>query len=187
MGWFVAKAVEIESFRDALTSTLSKVLDPDFVIGDLVVSEVNTTSGLTVRIWTRPEVKQYTEQALDYSNQAIDALEHILQSRLESKSLGKQSILTGISSFFQTSLLFLASNRATESAPPSLFCRKKTFCTMRTPTISPRRHASPEPFPTELPLNGLEVSRIQKSMEPSGSTLLCRNSWKLMLWRSFWM
>ncbi|PIC27082.1 hypothetical protein B9Z55_019447 [Caenorhabditis nigoni] len=79
--------VKTEDDGDSLTSTLKKVLDPDFVIGDLVANEVNTTSGLTVRIWTRPEVQHYTEQSLDYANQAIDALEHILQSRLESKSL----------------------------------------------------------------------------------------------------
>uniref|UniRef100_A0A1I7T4L0 Peptidase_M1 domain-containing protein n=1 Tax=Caenorhabditis tropicalis TaxID=1561998 RepID=A0A1I7T4L0_9PELO len=79
--------VKTEDDGDSMTSTLKKVLDPDFVIGDLVASEVNTTSGLTVRIWTRPEVQHYTERSLDYANQAIDALEHILQSRLESKSL----------------------------------------------------------------------------------------------------
>ncbi|CCG28217.1 Aminopeptidase [Caenorhabditis elegans] len=79
--------VKTKDDGDAQTSTLNKVLDPDFVIGDLVASEVNTTSGITIRIWTRPEVKHSTEQSLDYANQAIDAMEHILQSRLESKSL----------------------------------------------------------------------------------------------------
>ncbi|KAF1749837.1 hypothetical protein GCK72_016382 [Caenorhabditis remanei] len=79
--------VKTQDDGDAQTSTLKKVLDPDFVIGDLVPSEVNTTSGITVRIWTRPEVQHSTELSLDYTNQAIDAMEHILQSRLESKSL----------------------------------------------------------------------------------------------------
>ncbi|CAL2045122.1 unnamed protein product [Caenorhabditis brenneri] len=79
--------VKTEDDGESLISTLKKVLDPDFVIGDLVASEVNTTSGLTVRIWTRPEVQHSTERSLDYANQAIDALEHILQSRLETKSL----------------------------------------------------------------------------------------------------
>uniref|UniRef100_A0A8R1HZ14 Aminopeptidase n=1 Tax=Caenorhabditis japonica TaxID=281687 RepID=A0A8R1HZ14_CAEJA len=79
--------VETKDDGDAKTSTLKKVLDPDFVIGDLVVNEVNTTSGVTIRVWTRPEVKQSAGRLLTYADQAIDALEHILQSRLESKVL----------------------------------------------------------------------------------------------------
>ncbi|CAB3398862.1 unnamed protein product [Caenorhabditis bovis] len=72
---------------DALTSTLGKVIDPDFVIGDLKSQQANTTGGLELRVWTRPELENSTRYAVDIANQVVDALEHLLQSRLDSKRL----------------------------------------------------------------------------------------------------
>ncbi|CAI5452499.1 unnamed protein product [Caenorhabditis angaria] len=88
-GTVVVANTEVKTHMDGdqLVSTLDKTIDPDFVIGDLVSAETNTSSGVTIRVWTRPEVQQNAHLVLEYADKALDELEHILQSRLETQKL----------------------------------------------------------------------------------------------------
>ncbi|CAD6186672.1 unnamed protein product [Caenorhabditis auriculariae] len=80
--------VDLESKEENRTS-LQPTIAPDFVVGQLERKDAQTSSGVKVTIWSREETNRWnqTNFALNYALEAIDALEHILQSRMPTKEL----------------------------------------------------------------------------------------------------